>query len=169
MNQQLSLDRRLSETPEPFRSGARHLAASMVPTLRYDNVCGVPPVATYVDRVQKEWPTLHISNNIKIVSGMVVAEAMAPDFVPGRRKTAPRGSCMASGMMFVPSSAAPIEEIDPKVEDRAHLRHLAREVLERAATTFASVLEGKSFDQKRRGHLRLAITALQAANAEEVV
>lgn len=169
MNQQSSLDRRLAETPEPFRSGARDLAVRMIPDLRNSNFRGIPPVVPYVDCLRVTWPHLEISGNLKVISGMLVAEALAPDLVPGRRKNAPRGSCMASGTIFVPApatSSAPAIAADSADED---VLHLAREALERAAETFSSVKEGHHFDRRRRDHLRLAITALQMANSGLVV
>lgn len=163
------LDRRLAETPEPFRSGARPLATSMREAFVADNASGKPPVVTFVDRIKMMWPTLRITDNIKAVAGMAVAEALAPDYVPGRRKTAPRGSCMASGTLFIPASTsnltADLQTCSLKDDG---MFELGRETLERAAETFASIKAGKRFDQKRRDHLRLAITALQMANADPV-
>jgi hypothetical protein len=162
-------DRRLAETPEPFRSGVRPLAASMRDAFVTDNASGKPPVVTFVDRIKVMWPTLRITDNIKAVAGMVVAEALAPDYVPGRRKTAPRGSCMASGTLFIPASTSNLTtdlQISSLEDDGTF--ELARETLERAAETFASIKAGKPFDQRRRDHLRLAISALQMANAEPV-
>lgn len=163
------LDRRLAETPEPFRSGARPLATSMREEFFADNASGKPPVVTFVDRIKMMWPSLRITDNIKAIAGMAVAEALAPDFVPERRKTAPRGSCMASGTLFISASTANLAA-DLRTSNLGDngMFELGRETLERAAEMFASIKAGKHFDQKRRDHLRLAITALQMANADPV-
>jgi len=169
MVQSNPLNRRLAQTPEPFRSGASVLAVGMRDDLVKNNARGKPPVVAFVDRVQATWPSLSVTDNIKVVSGMVVAEALAPDFVPRRRKTAPRGSCMASGTLFVPALAPnAAADLQKASLDDDGTFELAREALERAAETFAAIKAGKPFDQKRRTHLRLAITALQMANADLV-
>ena len=167
MFKQSLLDRRLAETPDPFRSGARPLAAGMRDVLEAENARGTPPIVVFIDRVESTWPSLCITDNLKVVGGMVVAETLAPDLVPGRRKTAPRGSRMASGTLFIPAAPATPSDWNTSAslaDDDAF--HAAREMLERAAETFASIKAGKRLDEKHRNYLRLAINSLQLANAE---
>ena len=76
---------------------------------------------------------------------------------------------MASGTLFIPASTSNLTaDLQPSSLEDDGIFELARETLERAAETFASIKAGKPFDQRRRDHLRLAITALQMANAEPV-
>jgi hypothetical protein len=161
------IDRRLAKMVEPFRSGARPLAASMRHDLVRANARGKPPVVAFIDRVQTTWPALRITDNVKVVAGMIVAEALAPEFRRGSRKHAPRESCLTWGTTFVPTPATkPAADFPGSSLDNDGVFELAREMLERAAETFASIKAGKPFDQTHRNYLRSAITALQAANAD---
>lgn len=165
------LDNRLAGTLEPFRSGARPLAAGMRDALVASNAAGVPPVVPFVRRIREVWPNFRIDDNVKAIAGMLVAEVLAPSYRPCRRKSAPRGAIMASGALFLEAVTLEKQEIgaggfmasDVVSDD---IFHLGREALERAAEVFSGVKAGKPYDQKRRNHLRLAITALQMANAE---
>jgi hypothetical protein len=161
------LDRRLAVTSEPFRSGARPLAAGMRDEFITANSHGTPPVAVFVDHVRATWPDFPISDNVKAVAGMVVAEVLAPDYVPGRRKTAPRSSYMASGSLFVLSQDTTSigDEKSGRLDDEAAF-HVAREVLERAALMLADVKGRKVLTPRGLRHLRGALTALQVAAGE---